>query len=108
MDGFDEVEKIPDPQWKELTDEQQDAHNRRIEAEKEYDATLTLTAPIVLFIAGAFIGLLGVITVLMGVLGGFLCFLAIMWAIMRVIDRAHRYQRVRDAEVEFNRVMASK
>jgi len=40
-------------------------------------------------------------------IGAFLCILAILWDIMKVTDRGHCYQRVRDAEYEYNRLMAS-
>jgi hypothetical protein len=119
MDGFDEIEDVPDADWEKLTDEQQDAYNRRVEADKEYDKTMDLFPPIILFVVGCGVSFFAYLSEAHGVVGisdilyvldlisfgGFLCFLAVLWALMRVIDRAHCYQRLKDARDEFKRVM---
>jgi hypothetical protein len=88
-----------------LTDGQQDAFNRRVWADKTYDKSLDSTPPTLLFVAGCVVGFFGLLETFLGTLGIFLCFMVILWEIIRVIDRAHRYQRVRDAEAEYKRVM---
>jgi hypothetical protein len=108
MDGFDVIEKIPEEEWVKLTDDQQDAFNRRIAADRDYDKSLDNTPPIALFIVGCIVGFFGLLETFLGTLGIFLCFMAILWEIIRVIDRAHRYQRVKDAEAEYKRVMGPK
>lgn len=108
MDGFDEIEDIPEDHWEKLTGEQQDAYNRRIDADKAYDKSMSETGPIGLFFAGIIVGFFGVLEMALGALGGFLCMLAVLWEIIRVIDRGHCYQRVKDAETEYKRVVAPK
>ena len=105
MDGFDKIRDIPDDVWEKYSDEQQDAYNRRIEAVGEYNETKNLTSPIFLFAIGCVLGFVGIAEMALGILGGFLCFMAIMWAVVKIIDRAHCYQRVRDSENEYNRIM---
>jgi uncharacterized membrane protein YoaK (UPF0700 family) len=108
MDGFDEIEDIPEEIWEKMTEEQQDAYNRLVGVDKQYDQSLDVNAPIALFVVGCIVGFFGLFEVALGALGGFLCMLAVLWALMKVIDRAHCYQRVRDASDEYKRVMTLK
>jgi hypothetical protein len=110
MDGFDKIKRIPENEWKKLTGDQQDAFNRRIRVDKEYARSLNDTPPAALFVVGCILGVFGLrgitfFTMTFGALGGILCIFATLWEIIRVIDRPHRYQRVRDASDEFKRVM---
>jgi hypothetical protein len=105
MDGFEPVLKIPAAAWEKMTKDQQDSFNRRVFAVNEYNETKNVTGPVVLFIGGCVLGFFGLFHISIAALGGFLCLLALLWMMMKVFDRAHQYQRVRDAEAEYRRLM---
>ncbi|MFZ1898540.1 hypothetical protein [Methanoregula sp.] len=105
MDGFDEIDDIPEDKWEKMTEEQQDAYNRLVGTDKQYDQSLNETTPIALFVIGCIVGFFGLFNIALGAIGGFLCMLAVLWEIIRVTDRSHRYQRLKDASAEYKRVM---
>ncbi len=111
MDGFDKIEKISDNEFEKMTEEQQSAYNRQIRAEKEYEKTMNLNGPLNGFVVGLGIGVIGFLVFFndtIGTIAGFLCIIAFLWALMLVMDRAHRYQRLKDASNEFKRIFEVK
>jgi hypothetical protein len=92
----------------DLTEEQRDAYNQKIKADNEYAKSMSENGPIGLFILGLVVGFFGILDAVLGALGEFFCILAVLWMIIRVIDRAHRYQRVKDADAEYRRLMNQK
>lgn len=91
-----------------MTEEQQDAFECLAEADRKYDESNDVKWPFILFFIGCALGFLGLFSLSFGALGGFLCILAVLWEIILVADRAHRYQRLKDAGAEYKRVMAPK
>jgi hypothetical protein len=108
MEGHYPVPRIPDKAWNYLTDEQQDAHNQKVEvineyndAKDQYDTSMNLTGPTLVFVIGIIMGV---------IFSGFLILVAIiiaaLWALVRIAARSHAYQRMKDAEVKMKSVLA--
>jgi hypothetical protein len=91
-----------DEEWKKLSDDEQDRHNRKVEAKDEYteakeayETSMSYTGPLILFILGILGSFILGVYLAIGVL-----IIAILWVVIRVISRSHAYQRYKDTEKE--------
>jgi len=107
MEGPYPIPEIPDDEWDNLPDAEQDLYNRKIAAKNEYtyardayNSSMSFLGPAALMVlaAPAF--------VLSPILAAILGIFAILWAIVRVISRSHAYQRYRDAEKRIGELFA--